>query len=125
MKAAFSAEAIGLGPVPGWKTHLAPGHSGDRRLPWVAEITGTDPRFGLAREFLPRKLDCRDANRTGERGVTCWWTLESGRLYQVRYRVTWSKWVTRYVTVTQDGDITGITGQEALAWASGISAATS
>jgi hypothetical protein len=125
VKAAFSAEAIGLGPVPRWGTRVAPGHSADRRLPWVAEITGTDPRYGLAREFLPRKLDCRDANRSGERGVTCWWTLESGRLYQARYRVAWNKWVTRWLTVSEDGDIRDVGEEEARQWANGISAAMS
>jgi len=125
VKAAFRAEAIGLGPVPRWDRHAAPGHKADRRQPWAAEITGVHPRFGLAREFLPRKLDYRDANATGERGVITWWTLESGRLYEVRYRVTWDRWVTRYLTVTGDGEIADLTGQESMTWASGISAATS
>lgn len=125
MKAAFSAEAIGLGPVPRWDTHLPPGWASDRRLPWVAEIAGTDPRYGLAREFVPRKLDYRDANRSGQRGVTCWWTLESGRLYQARYRVTWGEWATRWLTVDEDGEIRDLSEEEARRWASGISAATS
>jgi hypothetical protein len=125
MKAAFSAEALGLGPIPPWPARLPPGYAADRRLPWVAEITGTDPRYGLARTFLPRKLDCRHANRKGTRGVECWWTLESGRLYQARYRVTWDEWVTRWLTVTPDGEIEDVTEQEVAAWASGISAPTS
>jgi hypothetical protein len=120
--AAFRAEAIGLGPVP---RSSRGGHNGDRRQPWVAEVTGTDPRFGLRREFLRPRRDYRDASRTGERGVGCWWTLESGRLYQARYRVTWDQWVTRFVTVTQDGEVADVSEQEALAWASAISAPTS
>lgn len=122
MKGAFSAEAIGLGPVP---RSSRGGYNADRRQPWVAEITGTDPRYGLAREFLVPRRDYRDASRSGERGVRCWWTLESGRLYQARCRVTWDRWVTRYLTVTPEGDIADVSEQEATAWASGISAPTS
>ena len=126
MKAAFRAEAIGLGPLAGgWSSHAAPGHKADRRQPWVAEITGTSARFGLAREFVPRKRDYRHASASGERGVSTWWTLESGRLYEARYRVTWDKWVTRYLTVTDEGEITDLAEAEAMAWASSISAATS
>ena len=126
MKAAFRAEAIGLGPLAGgWSSHAAPGHKADRRQPWVAEITGLHPRFGFAREFVPRKTDYRDASRSGERGAMCWWTLESGRLYEARYRVTWDKWVTRYLTVSESGEISDLTEEEVRACLSAISAATS
>lgn len=123
--AAFRAEAIGFSPVPLFSRHAPPGHKADRRQPWVAEITGLDSRYGLSREFVPRKTDYRHANRAGERGAEHWWTLESGRAYEARYRVTWDKWVTRWLTVTEEGDITDITEEEARQWASSISAPTS
>lgn len=120
--AAFRAEAIGLGPVP---RRSRGGHNWDRRQPWVAEVTGTDPWYGLARRFLRPRRDYRHANGSGERGAECWWTLESGRLYQARYRVTWDQWVTRYLTVTPAGEVASVTEEEAMAWASAISAPTS
>lgn len=135
MKAAFSAEAIGLGndaelamlyavaqaASPSAAPLLRP--KGCR--PWVAEITGTDPRYGLARRFLPHKTDYRGSNSKATRGVMFWWTLEPGRLYQARYRVSWQKWEERFLTVTDDGGIRDLTAEEAARWASGISAPTS
>lgn len=125
MKAAFSAEAIGLGarceavPDPD-----RPGEYtlGKPRLPWVAEITGTDPRFGLRRVFVRGKFDCRGASRDGTRGVLAWWTLESGKVYQARYRTTWRQlpddaWVTRWLFVTGAGDVVDIPEEEAWQWA--------
>lgn len=91
-------------------------------MPWCAEITGTHPRYGLERQFLRHKTDYRDANRKATRGVMFWWTLESGRLYEVKYRTAWNRWHRRFVTVTDEGDIRDVSEQEAREWASGISA---
>jgi hypothetical protein len=123
VKAAFRAEAIGLGPAP--RAAVLSGALADRRQPWVAEITGLDERSGLARTFLPRRLDYREANRSGDRGVSAWWTLESGRLYQARRRVTRTRWETLFLAVTGAGEIRDVGEEEALAWASAISAPTS
>lgn len=117
MKAAFSAEAIGRGQV--WElTPIRDDPHGlmwlDRpAMPWVAEVTGLSERYGLAREFLRPRYDYREANRTAARGVRAWWTLEEGRVYQARYRVTRDKWVTRWLTVTPAGEIAQITGDQA------------
>lgn len=136
MKAAFSAEAIGLGghylgardwvPVTRGDAGYDPGTARQLlkivapRQPWVAEITGLDARYGLARRFLPGRHDYRRANDRGTRGVRAWWVLESGHVYQARYRTSWDKWVTRWLTVTAGGDITDVTEEEARQHAAGL-----
>lgn len=128
MKAAFSAEAIGLDAA----TEVTARRFGLYRWfyrqskPWVAEITGLCPRYGYARTFLRHKADYKNANSKGTRGVWFWWTLESGRIYETRYRTSWKNVVHRFMTVTDEGDIKDLTEEEVRAWlASRGSASTS
>lgn len=122
MKAAFRAEAIGFRPdVARLLRRLGVGD----QMPWVAEITGTDPRYGYARTFVKHKADFRDSNSKGTRGVWFWWTLESGRVYQVKYRESWGGWLARFLRVTDGGDIEDLTEEEVTAWLSRDSGSTS
>lgn len=114
MKAAFSAEAIGLGDD--MEADAACRETGLRARssrPWVAEITGTSGRYGLERRFLPHRNDWRAANRKATRGVMFWWTLEEGRLYQARYRRSRSDWVTEFIRVTGAGEVERVPDEEA------------
>lgn len=91
---------------------------GNPRAVWVAEITGADPRYGLARQFLKPKIDHTHANSAGTRGVYACYTLESGRVYEVR---AWRSWRTEdryFCRVSDDGDIIRITRDEVDAWLS-------
>lgn len=128
MKAAFSAEAIGLDA----STELTARRMGMERdfhrmnRPWVAEIRGLSPRYGYDRQFLRAKADYKRANSRGSRGVVLWWTLESGRVYEARYRTSWKVWEHRFIAVADDGDIKDLTEEEVRAWlASKGSASTS
>ncbi|MFF4534261.1 hypothetical protein ACFY1P_33940 [Streptomyces sp. NPDC001407] len=106
---------------------------GDRG--WVAEITGHDPRHGLARHFLRPQTDYDNADAHGHTGVLDAWTLRPRRVYEVsrpigppaknwrdirrtnpRARVTEEH--RAFVRVTADGDIVEITREEAQAWPS-------
>ena len=52
--------------------HLELEHVGGRdaiNKPWVAKITGTDPKFGMKREFINGNKDYAGANSKGTRGV--------------------------------------------------------
>lgn len=147
MKAAFGAEAIGwgydesaaaLGQMArqfalAETAQLALPTAGGRavdplnRKPWLAEITGLHPRYRFERRFLPAKVDYARASSTGNRGVWFWWTLDGGRVYQVRYRTSWSGgYHTRLLTVDETtGDVVDIDEGEVIRWLSTFSASTS
>jgi len=62
-------------------------HGGEPVRPWVAEILGPDPRYGLARKFIDPKNDWSQASRS-MRGniygrVACF-PLRDGNLYEVQ-----------------------------------------
>lgn len=131
MKAAFGAEVIGLG-YERMSTKLLVPLGGRRAVdpvnarPWLAEITGPDPRYGYARKFLPSKTDYQAASSTGNRGVWFWWTLESGRVYQTRYRTSWAGgYQRRFIAVADDGNIIDLTEEEVRTWLSEVSVSTS
>lgn len=107
MKAAYSARAWGWTPD---RATRAP-------KPWVAEITGRDPAYGYQRRFLPAKRDTPAARGAQGDGVWLWWTLESGRVYQSRHLTgRRSGWTTRWLTVTDDGDVHDLTAEEVDQW---------
>jgi len=130
VKAAFGAEAIGFGHQLKVDAMLAP--FGVRMRdpvnprPWVAEIVGRHPRYKYERRFLRPRIDYRKASSTANRGVWFWWTLESGRIYEIWRRTSWRYGRDhRFVTVTEDGDIQDLTREEVDAWLSARSASTS
>lgn len=72
--------------------------SSDVPRPWVAQITGIDPRYGLARTFVDQLRDYAGAKRSCAgrlNGVVACFPLRDGNLYEVsRLRGSKSK---RYV----------------------------
>jgi hypothetical protein len=60
------------------------------RRPWVARITGKDSRFGLRREFMVGRMDSRDANAVGSRGIFRVYELDEGSMYEVRELTGWT-----------------------------------
>jgi len=56
--------------------------------PWVAEITGTDPQYGLRREFLDYTVDYSRKNSRGTRGIYQIYTLEDG-VYEIKGGTAW------------------------------------
>jgi hypothetical protein len=116
VKAAFGTRAWGWTPN---RATCAP-------LPWVAEITGPHPVYGLARRFLRAKLDHDGARDGVSASVHCWWTLASSRFYQARYLTgKRSGWTTRWLTVSDDGDVIDTSREEVTTWANACSASTS
>ena len=82
--------------------------------PWVARITGTDPRFGLAREFLQGQKDYSQANSVGSRGVCLYFPLKDG-IYEVNERITWKK-ARRYFIRVEDAQTIEISREEVEKW---------
>ena len=56
--------------------------------PWVAKITGTDPKFGLARTFVNGIADYSRSNRPGTRGIYYAFGLDEG-IYEVKGGSSW------------------------------------
>jgi hypothetical protein len=91
------------------------GSTGNRR-PWVARITGKDPKYGLRREFLPSNLQRKRQNSNASRGVELWFLLEAGQLYEVKHHVSWRTTDRYFCTATESGEVKRLTTQEAEAW---------
>lgn len=147
MKAAFGAEAIGHGhaefaqsmgrsafaAAPQEVALLGLPTAGGKvvdplnRKPWLAELVGLHPKYRFERRFLKARVDYAQASSTGNRGVWFWWTLEGGKVYQTRYRTSWSSgYVTRLLTVDETtGDVVDIDEEEVIRWLSNRSASTS
>ena len=85
---------------------------------WVAEITGRDARYGYARRFLGGPKDYSESNGIGSRGVYRYFELESGKLYEVKERVSWSRSRRYWCTVNDAGQVVELTDEEAGAWLS-------
>lgn len=125
MKAVFTAEAIGFGESVRQRGREP--FSGARRLdarrPWCAELVGLVGIEGngeYRRSYLKPKIDYRDMGRSGNRNVYFCWTLDAGQLYQARYRVTWSRWEGRLMTVTEAGEIRDVTEEEVRGWLANV-----
>lgn len=86
---------------------------------WVAEITGSDPKFKLARNFLPYKKDYSRANSKGSRGVYGVFTLESGKVYEV------NEFKNKYYCKVVDWRVVRIPETEVCEWVKGLSASMS
>lgn len=85
------------------------------RRPWVAEVTGLCPRFGLSRDFLHGKKDYRRANSKGSRGVYIYYRLKPGRVYEVN---EWRGWrdLDRHFCRVEGGNRIRMTRGEVDAW---------
>lgn len=91
--------------------------------PWVARITGHDPRYGYAREFLHPVYDYTRATTTGARGIYLMYGLRPG-LYEVNERISWQnhrRWFAR----VEGLEMTKITREELEECLNDTSASTS
>jgi len=123
MPASLSLEAIGDDTVQMmrfWRRLLNDGQAGlgDEaigRWPnryWVAEITGTHPRYKYERRFLSGKKDYANANSVGSRGVRVWFVLKEGKLYEIKSPVSWHR-SERYFATVREGLVVQLTDDEA------------
>jgi hypothetical protein len=117
LRASLIIEAIGGRAFP---RRLFPGQ------PWVAEVVGTDPRYGLRRRFLRAKVDYYHANSVGTRGVMLCYLLDPGPIYEIYRKTSWTN-AERFFARVEDGRIVRVTRGEVMAClsASEVSAAMS
>ena len=104
-----------------------PGYGAYLRIPsraWVAEITGRDPKYGLARSFVHGKKDYSQSNSVGSRGVKLWYELWPGRVYDVSHPVCWKR-TRRYFCRVEGNGLCEMTKEEVLEWLDTHSASTS
>lgn len=126
MKAALKVEAVDDNTYKYfsfWTNMLnagVPGLGDSLELPkrnyWVAQIIGTDVRFGYNRQFIKPRTDYRKSNRPGSRGVYLWYTLESGKFYEVKRPVSRQRFERFFCTVTDAGEIKQIPKTEVDEW---------
>lgn len=83
---------------------------------WVAEITGRDATYGLARRFLRGNLDYSEANSVGSRGIFLEVVLESGHVYEIKRKDSWRSSRRYFATVTDDGTIAEMNRDEVDQW---------
>lgn len=94
--------------------------SADVPKPWVAQIDGVDAQYGLARTFVQRLNDYRDARRArsgNTYGVVAAFPLHEGKLYEVsRLRGRSSRrYVAREFVHVEGGKLVDLEPAEALA----------
>lgn len=58
---------------------------------YVAEIKGRDPRFFFKRFFLKGRKDFIDANSVCSRGVKVYFTLDEGKVYEIKEPISWKR----------------------------------
>jgi len=79
---------------------------------WVARITGRDPKYGLAREFLRGSVSFRDVeDELGARGVFRWYELAEGALFEVNAPLSWTS-ADRYFCRSERGRVVRMTRDE-------------
>jgi hypothetical protein len=81
--------------------------------PWVARIVGTDPKYGLAREFVDGAVDYSRANRPRTRGVYYTYYLKNG-YYEVKGGHSWGHANDRKFVRVTSGKVEPATLQEVL-----------
>lgn len=86
-----------------------------RQLPWVAQITGRDRKYGLKREFVRGQKDYTEANSVGSRGVFVLYILEKCRIYEVAKLTKWNKPERYFFRLDEDGIEVKLTGAEVAA----------
>lgn len=86
------------------------------RRPWVARITGRDPRYGYARAFVRGQVDYSQANSVGSRGVMLYFALESDAYYQVHANVSWSRMERYCIHTDAAGAYQRVAEQEVEEW---------
>jgi len=72
--------------------------------PWVAKITGIDPKWGLKREFIEGITDYSSANSVKSRGVETTWLITEPGIYEYNIPKSWKRTDRGFMKVLENGD---------------------
>ena len=82
--------------------------------PWIARITGTDPKYGLRREFERGCVDYSGSNKPGTRGIYTNWILAQPGIYEYSLPSSWSNTDKGFIELLPDGSTQKLTQIEVL-----------
>jgi hypothetical protein len=71
--------------------------------PWVAKIIGTDPKWGLKREFCQGIKDYSGSNSVGTRGIKTVWLISEPGIYEYNLPQSWKSTDRNFVEILADG----------------------
>jgi hypothetical protein len=80
--------------------------------PWIARITGPDPRYRLARGFEAGVRNYGAANSVGSQGISTTWVL-ADRVYEISIPKS-SKTIDRHFAEVKDGQMQRLTAAEVI-----------
>lgn len=84
----------------------------DSRRPWVLRLTGVDDSWTVTTERVNGRLDYRNANSRGSRGVEMVYTLPDG-VYCVHELISWRN-SRQYFLLVSDSNAAELTKEEAI-----------
>lgn len=92
-----------------------------RSLPWIARITGADPRYGYARKFVRPRKDWRGAERRSGTlrtvGIRSCFMLEVGWVCEVQTaRNFYDKKSPRYFARVAEDSLVRVEEPDVMAW---------
>jgi len=86
------------------------------RKPWLARITGYDPKYGYQREFARAAKDWRTASGRGGHRMDFCWTLALNEVYEAWWPDGSRRSRRAFLRATPEGDVTEISEEEVTGW---------
>lgn len=82
------------------------------KRPWVARITGTDPKWGFKREFMRGVNEYAESNNVGSRKMR-YYHVPPG-IYEVCRHVTWTRYEQFFCRVDENGEVEKISREKVM-----------
>ncbi len=86
------------------------------RKPWIAEITGTDPKYTFSRKFINSNWQRERENSAGSRGCYLYFILKNNHIYEIRSYVSWKTEDRYFARVTGEGKLVRLEKREVIEW---------
>lgn len=85
------------------------------RRPWCAKLTEYDPSADrFTREFVDSQKDYSKANSKGSRGVSRYYWLEKGAVYEIHELTSWKRSRRWFAGVSDEGEVVEIKREDAI-----------
>lgn len=99
---------------PGFRAQWTAEQYRDRK-PWLARITGYDPKYGYEREFVHAARDWDSGSASRHRMNYCW-TLRLNEVYEAWWPDGGKRSRRAFLRATPEGDVTEISEEEVTGW---------